>query len=103
MSFPQFTSWIELWWIYQCPEVIPAKNELGFLLKNRFGQLGQGNGLEFWQLMCLNISDSPPTVFSQQMSGLFYLGSASEKIPLRGAPSTWLLMYFIVISHIMKL
>ena len=33
----------------------------------------------------------------------FYLGSVSEEISPMGAPSTWILMYFIVISCIMKL
>ena len=51
-----------------------SKNQLGISLKNRFGQLGQGNGLEFWQLMCVIISNSPSAVFSQHLFGLFYFG-----------------------------
>ena len=52
--------------------------------KNRFGLLGQGNGLEFWQMMCLSILDSPLAVFSQQLFG--YYGSASEEKPPMGRP-----------------
>ena len=26
-SFPHFSSWTELWWIYHFPEVVPTKNE----------------------------------------------------------------------------
>ena len=34
---------------------------------------------------------------------IFYLSSASEESPPRGAPSTWLMMYCIVISYDLKL
>ena len=55
--------------------------------KNRFVLLSQRNGLEIWQMMCLNIPDNPSAIYSQQMFGLFYYGLASEEIPPRGAPS----------------
>ena len=41
--------------------------------------------------------------FSQQMSRLFYIVSASEESSPKGAPSTWLMMYCIVISYDLKL
>ena len=48
--------------------------------------MSQGNGLEFWHMMCLSVPDSPSAVFSQKMSGLFYLGLANKESPPKGAP-----------------
>ena len=46
---------------------------------------------------------STPRTVLQQLSRLFYFGSSNEESPPMGAPSTWPMMYFIVISYDLKL